>query len=82
MLIRIHVDGMKEAEHLSGICKDFDSEIMLRGAGKFCVDPKSTLGIFAIMYSARDSMVIDTGDMSDEEIPSFIERIADYVKEE
>lgn len=81
MLIKIQVESMKEAEHLSQICKDYDSEILLRGAGKFCIDPKSTLGICAMMYSARDNMVLDTGDMPEEEVPAFISRIERFIEE-
>ena len=62
MLIKIHVDSMKDAERLSAICREHSEEILLR-ADHFCVDPKSTLGVLAIMYSARDSMQLDTGDM-------------------
>lgn len=79
MLIKIHVDGMKEAEQLSAICKDFTSELLLRGGNKFCVDPKSTLGIFAIMYSSRDNMMMDTGDMEDTQIPVLIKKLQNYI---
>ena len=50
MLIKIHVDSMKDAERLSAICREHSEEILLR-ADHFCVDPKSTLGVLAIMYS-------------------------------
>ena len=71
MLIKIHVDSMKDAERLSAICREHSEEILLR-ADHFCVDPKSTLGVLAIMYSARDSMQLDTGDMGDIAIKKFI----------
>lgn len=80
MKIRIHIDSMKAAEHFSGICKDFTEEVLLRSE-KFCVDPKSTLGILAMMYSARDTMYIDTNDMEDERIPAFADAIKAYIKE-
>jgi hypothetical protein len=78
MNIKIHVDTMKDAERLSDICKKFPNEILLR-ADTFCIDPKSTLGILAMMYSARDRMYIDTADMADKEIPVFTEAIGAYL---
>ena len=60
MTIHIHVDTMKDAERLSHICKEYENEVYLK-SDKFCVDPKSTLGILAMMYSARDNMYLDTG---------------------
>lgn len=80
MLINVNVRTMKDAERLSQICKDYEAELLLRGKDRFCADPKSTLGIFAIMYSARDDMKLDTADMSDSELPGFIHRIEDYIK--
>ncbi len=79
MKIHIHIDSMKAAEQFSGICKDFTEEVLLRSE-KFCVDPKSTLGILAMMYSARDTMYIDTNDMEDERIPDFADAIKAFVK--
>lgn len=79
MNIHIHVNSMKEAEHLSAIIREFPYEISLR-ADRFCVDPKSTLGILAMMYSARDNMYLDTGDMDDNEIPKLTARLVDYIK--
>ena len=81
MLIKIHVDSMKDAERLSAICREHSEEILLR-ADHFCVDPKSTLGVLAIMYSARDSMQLDTGDMGDIAIKKFIKELADYLPDE
>lgn len=81
MLIKIHVDSMKDAERLSAICREHSEEILLR-ADHFCVDPKSTLGVLAIMYSARDSMQLDTGDMDDIAIKKFIKELADYLPDE
>ena len=63
MLIPIRVDSMKAAEDLSSICKQFPEEIFLRSR-VYCIDPKSTLGILAMMYSARDEMTLDTANMS------------------
>ncbi len=78
MTIHVHVDSMKAAEHLSSICKEFPNELYLRSE-KFCIDPKSTLGILAMMYSARDTMYLDTGDLDDAELPRFLEAVKDYI---
>lgn len=78
MNIHIHVDSMKAAEKLSSICKEFGNDISLR-SGKFHIDPKSTLGILAMMYSARDHMFLDTGSMTDGEIPKFLDAIDGYM---
>ena len=78
MNIHIHVDSMKAAEKLSSICKEFGNDISLR-SGKFNIDPKSTLGILAMMYSARDHMFLDTGSMTDGEIPKFLDAIDGYM---
>ena len=69
---------MKAAEHLSSICKDFENELLLRSE-KFCIDPKSTLGILAMMYSARNSMYLDTNDMDDAQIPALLKAIESYI---
>ncbi|MBE5787226.1 MAG: hypothetical protein E7324_06755 [Clostridiales bacterium] len=78
MTIHVHVDSMKAAEHLSSICKDYENELFLRSE-KFCIDPKSTLGILAMMYSARDSMYLDTNDLEDHQLPGFLNAIKDYI---
>ena len=78
MTIHVYVDSMKAAEHLSSICKDYENELLLRSE-KFCVDPKSTLGILAMMYSARNSMYLDTNDMEDAQIPHFLKAIDSYI---
>ena len=77
MKIHIRVESMKAAEHLSAICKEFSEEMYLR-SDKFCIDPKSTLGILAMMYSARDHMFLDTGSMTEQDIPKFLEAIGEY----
>ena len=81
MTIHVHVDSMKAAEHLSSICKDYSNELFLRSE-KFCIDPKSTLAILAMMYSARDGMYLDTGDLDDGDIPKFLKAIDAYVVKE
>lgn len=81
MNIHIHVDTMKDAERLSHICKEYENEVYLK-SDKFCVDPKSTLGILAMMYSARDNMYLDTGDMGDTVLPKFVEALHDFIKKD
>ena len=78
MNVHIHVDSMKEAEHLSAICKEYPYELYLRSE-KFCIDPKSTLGILAMMYSARDHMILDTGDMDEKVMSRFLRAIDAYI---
>ena len=81
MNIHIHVDSMKAAEDLSGICREFGNDISLCSE-KFHIDPKSTLGILAMMYSARDHMFLNTGSMSDQDLPRFLEAIDGYIVKE
>lgn len=78
MLVHIKVENMKEAERLSDICKQYPNELALRG-DRFCVDPKSTLGILAMMYSARDKMFLDTGDIEDDVLPDFLAAVDSYL---
>ena len=78
MTIHIHVDSMKEAEHLSSICKEYPNELFLRSE-KFCIDPKSTLGILAMMYSAKDGMTLDTADMPDADAEKLRAALQDFV---
>ncbi len=81
MNIHIHVDTMKAAENLSTICKSFPSEMTLRSE-RYCIDPESTLGILAMMYSARDRMYLDTGSLPEEDLPAFLEAIDAYIVRE
>ncbi len=81
MTIHVTVGSMKEAERLSDILKDYPNEMALR-ADRFCVDPKSTLGILAMMYSARDKMYLDTGDIEDSEMATFLKKIDSFIVEE
>lgn len=80
MLINIKINSMKDAEHFSNIIRRYPAEITLK-ADKFCVDPKSALGVLAILYSSRDNMVLDTGDMEDRDIPSLVRDIQSYIKD-
>ncbi len=79
MTIKVQINSMKEAEHFSNIIRRFPEEITLH-AGKFCVDPKSALGVLAILYSARDNMELDTGDMEDTKIPALVKEISEYLR--
>ncbi len=78
MKIRIQIDSMKEAEKFSAICKKFTEELTLR-ADHFCTDPKSVLGVLAMMYSARDGMYVDTAEMEDKRIAEFSKSIEEYL---
>lgn len=77
-MIHIHVDSMKAAEQLSSICKDYGQDVYLCSE-KFRIDPKSTLGILAMMYSSRDRMFLDTCNLEDSELPRFLEAIDSYI---
>lgn len=81
MMIHIHVDSMKAAEHLSVICKDFGHDVYLCSE-KFRIDPKSTLGILAMMYSSRDRMFLDTGNADGQDLRAFMEAIDAYIVKE
>ncbi len=79
MTIKVQIGSMKDAEHFSNIIRRFPEEITLH-AGKFCVDPKSALGVLAILYSARDNMELDTGDMEDTRIPALVKALGEYLR--
>ena len=81
MIVHVHVDSMKAAEQLSTICKGFSGEMYLR-SDKFCVDPKSTLGILAMMYSARDEMRLDTGELDEQDTEKLLNAIRGYIEQE
>ncbi len=78
MNIHVHVDTMKDAEALSTICKDYPGEMTLRSE-KYYIDPESTLGILAMMYSARDQMYLDTGSLQESILPEFLAAIDSYI---
>ena len=80
MNIKVHIDSMRDAEHFSNLLRKHPEEMTLNG-GKFCVDPKSVLGVMAMMYSARDEMALNTGDMDDERIPALVREIGSYIKQ-
>ncbi len=78
MNVHIRVNSMKAAEHLSAICKEYPYELLLK-SDRFCIDPKSTLGILALMYSAKDSMYLDLNDLDENLYPKFMNAIASYM---
>ena len=79
MNIKIHVENMRDAERLSYLCNHFPFELYLR-AGKFWADPKSTLGVLAMMYADKTNLTLDTGDMPDEELRKFSRSIVEFIK--
>ncbi len=80
MKIKFQVKTMKDAERFSNICKKFPVEFWIRSK-QFCTDPKSTLGVLALMYSDNDNMYIDTGDMDDKTIGEFSEKADEFLVE-
>lgn len=81
MKIRIQVENMRQAEKLSAICNNFPYEISLH-AKQFSADPKSVLGVLAMMYSDRSDLLLDTGDMPDGEIDKLSRELTEFVKPE
>ena len=81
MNIHVRVDSMKAAEQLSAICKNFPGAMTLRSE-KYSIDPESTLGILAMMYSARDQMYLDTGSLAEASVPDFLQAIDSYIVKE
>jgi len=81
MSIRIRVDSMRAAEEFSEICKGFPNGLSLR-SGQYRIDPKSTLGLLALMYSAKNEMYLDTGDLEDRQMPRFLQAIDAYTVKE
>lgn len=79
MKLEVNVNGIKEAEKFSAICQQYPYEMLMR-SGDFCMDPKSMLGVLAIFYSAKEPVILDTGDMDDKEIKKFCENIQEYIK--
>lgn len=79
MTIKVRIENMKDAERFSNIVRRYPNEITLN-AGRFCVDPKSVLGVLAILYSARDNMEVDTGDMEDDQIPALTNELSAFIR--
>ena len=73
----IRIESMKDAERLSAICKEYSCALLLK-SGRYCIDPKSTLGILAMMYAGRDGMYLDTNDLDESLYPEFMSAIASY----
>ena len=81
MDIRVKIDSMKAAERLSQVCKGFPYELNLR-AGVASADPKSTLGVLAMMYADRRNLRLDTGDMPDEVMSEFTSNLTPFLMRE
>ena len=81
MIVSIHVDSMRAAEQLSLICKGVANELFLRSA-QYCIDPKSTLGVLAMMYSARDDMKLDTGELREPDLSRFLRDLSPFLRRE
>ena len=77
MNVPIRVESMQEAERLSAICKEYPCALLLK-SGRYCIDPKSTLGVLAIMYAARGHLYLDTNDLDESLYPQFMTAIANY----
>lgn len=77
MNIHIHVDSMKAAEHLCSICREYPEDLRLH-SDAFSVDPKSPLGILALMYSSKDQMYLDTGNLEANSLQRFLKAIHAY----
>ena len=78
MNIHIHVDSMKAAEHLCNICREYPENIRLR-SGSCSIDPKSALGILALMYTARNQLYLDTANLKDASLACFLKSISAYL---
>lgn len=81
MNIKVKLDSMKAAERLSNVCKAFPYELNLR-AGAASADPKSTLGVLAMMYANRRDLRLDTGDMPDDVMSEFTSNISPFLMKE
>ena len=71
---------MKAAENLSAICKGYACSLYLKSE-QFCVDPKSTLGVLALMYACKDKMDLDFSDMDASLRAKFLSDIQPYIVE-
>ncbi len=79
MRIPIRAESMRQAEEISLACREAKGDLVLR-AGRYCVDPRLTMGILAMMYTEPDQMVIETGDMEEAEAAHLREALAPYTE--
>ena len=79
MKIEINIQGLQNSEKFSAICQNYPGQLYLR-SGQFCVDPKSMLGVLAIIYSAYDPVFVDTNDMDEETVQKFLKDINQFLK--
>ena len=77
MVIPIRAHSMRQAEEISEICRKAKGDLTLR-AGRYCVDPRVTMGILAMMYTAPDRMAVDTEDMEETEAARLREALEAY----
>ena len=63
---------------MCSICRDYPGDLSLRSE-KYLVDPKSPLGILAMMYSARNEMYLDITDLDENLYPKFMADIEGYM---
>ncbi len=77
MIIPIRAQSMRQAEEISGICQKAKGDLTLR-AGRYCVDPRLIMGVLALMYTAPDSLAIDTEDMDGAEAARLREALEAY----
>lgn len=81
MIISVHIDNMKDAERFSAALRNYPADITLK-ADQYCVDPKSILGVLAIMYSAHNNMLLDTGSTAEADLPRLMVDIGAYIRKE
>lgn len=79
MILSVHIDNMKEAEQFSAVLRNYAGDITLK-ADQYCVDPRSILGVLAIMYSAHNNMVLDTGDTPEGDLIRLQADVAPYLQ--
>lgn len=79
MKIHIHVDSMKAAEHLCSICREYPGEDIRLRSDRYSIDPKSPLGILALMYSTRNQMYLDIGNLEETSLKRFLKSISAYL---
>lgn len=79
MNINIQVNDMKEAERLSIACRKFPYELTLRAGNRLAADPKSLLGVLAMMYEDRRALTLNTGDLPDEYLSDFTQAISPFL---
>ncbi len=80
MIIPIRVQSMREAELVCEKCREAEGDLVLR-AGRYCVDPRLTMGILAMMYTLPLEMALDTLDMAQEEALRLKEALKAFLRD-